>query len=362
MRAVVVTLVVLVLVAAGLFLLRDTLFAPEPEVATAPPPPAPVPEPAPAPADPAPDPAVAKLEQEAERFVEQLVEPDPEPVEAVEADHFVSPRQSISLLPEDAVVETTPADLLADPSVSPDTPITVVREAEEIEYVTPEQIIADAGGDMDAEIRVLEGEKVRETTVREVLERHADAPDRPISVVRTTRYYEKTTPRELAADESVDPDQPVSVIKERYAMESATVAELLSSEISTDEEPIDEDTVFYVRTVRPGDDQGIWGIIQHGLIENFAQGVAVQRGETLDTYRVDIPRDADERLSDRSSSFLGRMIHEKTVQSFVYNFKRGEMGRNPDVVNPGQEILIVRFAPNELIDIYKHFVQGTGAS
>jgi hypothetical protein len=32
------------------------------------------------------------------------------------------------------------------------------------------------------------------------------------------------------------------------------------------------------------------------------------------------------------------------------------MGQNPDMIRPGQELLIVRFTPEELVAIYKHFV------
>ena len=36
------------------------------------------------------------------------------------------------------------------------------------------------------------------------------------------------------------------------------------------------------------------------------------------------------------------------------------MGRNPDQIFPGHEIIIVDFAPEELIGIYKHFVNERG--
>ena len=68
---------------------------------------------------------------------------------------------------------------------------------------------------------------------------------------------------------------------------------------------------------------------------------------------------ADEVLADDSSSYLGRLIHTKSRDSYVYNYKTHRMGRNPDVLYPGQEIVIVKFNPDELIGIYKHFV-GSG--
>jgi len=120
------------------------------------------------------------------------------------------------------------------------------------------------------------------------------------------------------------------------------------------------DSIFYVRTVRNTDDQGIWGIIHDGIMTNFAQGMAIRRGKEVNTYKVDIPRDADELLQDRTSSYLGKLIHRKAAESYVYNFKKNRMGKNPDQVLPGQEIVIINFEPEELIGIYKHFVAKQG--
>ncbi len=48
------------------------------------------------------------------------------------------------------------------------------------------------------------------------------------------------------------------------------------------------------------------------------------------------------------------------MRSYVYNYKQNRMGRNPDYVAPGQEIVIINFEPGELISIYKHFASGQG--
>lgn len=114
-------------------------------------------------------------------------------------------------------------------------------------------------------------------------------------------------------------------------------------------------SLFYVRTVRESDVHGVWGIVQEGLINNFAHGVLLRDGEKSATYRVQIPHDADELLADRSSSYLGRLIYHKTRESYVFNFKQNRMGRNPDRVRPGQEIVIINFSNAELIEIYRRF-------
>ncbi len=297
----------------------------------------------------------SQVEDQAQAFVAKLTETQAEPVPAKSADHFVSKDQVISLLPESIIERTTPKDIERNPALGPDTPITVIRETEQVETTTPERIIAEAGGDLDKKVKVLEQGEVRELTVREVLQRYTDNPDEPISVVKTVQYFEVTTPAELARDETLAPDQELKIITKPYRLESATVAELLARE-----GPYNPDSLFYVRTIRETDDQGIWGIIYDGILTNFAQGMAIRRGKEVNTYKVDIPRDADELLEGQYSSFLGKLIQRKTMESHVYNFNKNRMGRNPDRIIPGQEIVIINFEPEELIGIYKHFVAGQG--
>jgi hypothetical protein len=295
------------------------------------------------------------VESQAKAYISKLTETQADPIPAKNADHFVSKDQIISLLPESAIEFTTPKDLARNPALKPDTPITVIREAEQIETVTPEKIIAESGGDLEKIIKILDGDEVRELTVREVLQRYAANPDQPISVVKTIQYFEITTPGEIALDKTLAPDQELRIITEPYRLEAATIAELLMREGK-----YNPDSIFYVRTVRDTDDQGIWGIIHDGIMTNFAQGMAIRRGKEVNTYKVDIPRDADELLQDRTSSFLGKLIHRKTAESYVYNFKKNRMGKNPDQVIPGQEIVIIKFEAEELIGIYTHFVAEQG--
>jgi len=295
------------------------------------------------------------VESQAKAYITKLTETQAEPVPAKNADHFVSKDQIISLLPESTIEFTTPKDLARNPALKPDTPITVIREAEQIETVTPEKIIAEAGGDLNKIVKIVDGDEIRELTVREVLQRYAANPDQPISVVKTIQYFEITTPGEIAQDKTLAPDQELRIITKPYRLEAATIAELLMREGK-----YNPDSIFYVRTVRDTDDQGIWGIIHDGIMTNFAQGMAIRRGKEVNTYKVDIPRDADELLQDRTSSFLGKLIHRKAAESYVYNFKKNRMGRNPDQVLPGQEIVIINFEPEELIGIYKHFVAKQG--
>ena len=410
MRGTLSFLALVAAVAAGLYFLARSN-GPEPDTApveTA----APSTDPEPGAATP--DPA-ATIEEEAKQYVETLTEPAPQPVPVDRADHFVPPEQEISLVPEN-VIERVPVRALAgDETLEADTPVTVVRETEQIETATPEQLIAAAGGDLEATVQVLvepeqraveapgsvpataeppagaqaggdAGTPVRvvvgpeqsgtgtdgdagtegsieapddaapyeQVTVRELLDRMLADPGKPISIVKKVRHFEVTTLGDLLEGEE-DPDAVLTVITQPYRIEAATLADLMQKQM--DEHP---DSVFYVRTVRPADRQGIWGIIHSGLVHNFARGMAIRRGEQVETYTVDIPPEADEVRHDRSSSYLGRLIHRKTRESFVYNFRENRMGRNPDSIYPGQEIVIINFEPAELIAIYKHFTGGQG--
>ena len=306
----------------------------------------------------------AEAEAEAKEYVETLTATAPQTIPVDKADHFVTPERVISLVPEDTIESVSVDRLAGDESLSADTPITVVREVEQVENAVAEQLIADAGGNLDKVLRVqvtyedsqdesgprvVEEGDVERITVREALERIRTEPDKPLPVIRTVRYFDVMTLKELL-DGAADEDAFLSVVTQPYRIESATLADLLQRQQA--ENP---DSIFYLHTVLPTDVQGIWGIVHFGIIDNFARGMAFRRGEDIETYTVRIPRHADERLADRSSSFLGLMIDRKTKDSYVYNFRDSRMGRNPDRIFPGQELVIINFQPEELRAIYRHF-------
>ena len=374
---------------------------------------------------------------EAKRYVETLAATTPPTIPVDKADHFVTQDSVVTLVPEDSIESTTVGDLADDGTLTPETPITIVREVEQIETAVPEQLIADSGGDLDQPLRIVvkyddtqvigepsstdenaaeqeettqgviaedtrepsattqniiaedtsepsattqnviaedtsepsaatqnvaaadtsaqgTGERsgVEQITVRDALERMRTEPEKPLSIVRTVRHFEVMTLRELL-DSEEDDDAFLKVVLQPYRIEAATLADLLRLHATRS-----PDTISYLHTVQPTDEQGIWGIVHFGLIENFARGMAVRRGEEIETYTVQIPRDADERLEDQSSSFLGKLIDRKTKESYVYNFRENRMGRNPDTIFPGQEIVIINFEPGELEAIYEHFADG----
>ncbi len=291
------------------------------------------------------------LEKEAREYVREITELKAQPLAADSADNFVQRDQTIQLLPTRKADTITPEKLLADPSLKPETPLTIIKDVDRIEIVTIEKLREMYGRTPEKQIRILDGSQAKVTSVGALLAEHGGAPDTAVTVVKKVEEIQSTTAQELAADSALDPNQPIRVLRGRQALDAATVAELM---MGSDDSGTD--AIYYVRTVKETDAQGIWGIIQYGLIDNFGRGIAIRRGEDISTYRVDIPRSADEMVNGRNSSFLGQLIFEKSQHSYIYNLEQGRMGRNPDMIRPGQELLIIRFTADELVDIYKHFV------
>ena len=297
--------------------------------------------------------SAADAERHAKAFVDKLKKSASTSLSATNADHFVSSRQAIKINAKRIVEELSLKDLKLDNTLRQHTPITLIKEVPQIDLSSPEKLIADAAGNLEKKIQILAGDEVQTVSVREALKRHGSAGS-AVSVVKVMEYLEPTTLSELLAQAPSSSEgwgHMVRVIKGRYRPEVARVADLLAGI-----KGVTEDSVFYVHSVRDGDTQGVWGIIHDGLIQNFARGMAIRRGEDIDTYKVHIPQDADEREADNSSSFLGRLIDDKARNSVVYNFRLGRMSRDPDYIAPGNEIVIINFSPDELVSIYKHFL------
>lgn len=294
------------------------------------------------------------LKQEAESYIQEITETEQTPVTANQANDFMTGDQKISLGGKQKIESIKAGELLSTEGLDKNTPITIVTEQQQIENVNVAKILQESGGKLDQTVSVLDEGKIVEKSVEQIIAEHDR--DEQIPIVKKIEQYEIKTPAEILADSSISEDQTLRIIKEPYRIETTTVDELLMGQ-----EGMDEDNVFYVRNVSGDDDQGIWGIVHNGLIENFASGIALRRGETIKKYRIMIPEDADEMINDTSSSYLGQLIQKKTSESFVYNFKQGKMGRNPDLIYPGQEIIIIRFSAEELIGIYQHFVKNVNS-
>ena len=310
------------------------------------------------------------LEQEAKEHVADLTNDTAGTIDIESADGFVSGDQSLSLNQGQKPESTSIGELAADDSLSPDSPVTLVRENQQIEVVSlaslmeqtkrpsnpcieesvPEKEQTEVN--LEKKIRVFENGEVIEVPLSELIAKYNNNLEQEISVVTEVEHHEVTTKEGIIQHSGLDKDQEIKVIKQRYGPETATIDELLGGE------KFEEDNrIYYVRNVQTADAQGIWGIIHDGLVKNFACGIALKRGEGIKKYQVDIPTNSDELRQDSSSSFLGQMIDKKTAESHVYNRDKGKMGADPNIVYPEQEIVIVGFMPEELVAIYQHFVE-----
>ncbi len=297
------------------------------------------------------------LAKEAEFFVAELTETTVEPLDVDRIDHFISGNQTLSLVPSDSVETTTLRALMEEDSgLLANTPITRVKEVEQVEIVSRERLFAFAAGELSTTVRVMVDDDIVARTVDDILLTHNDPAAGPIRLIKTARYYEITNLGDLQSDTSLSPDDTIRVIRKPYRLETATVERLLGPSIHTG-----SDTLYYVRTVTADDNQGIWGIVHDALVGNFAQGIALRRGTDIDTFKVTIPGRADEPTQDDKSSFLGHLIHQKVSTSYAYDFKTSQMSRNPDGIRPGEQIVIIEFTAEELISIYQRFAGGNPA-
>ena len=289
------------------------------------------------------------LDAEARRYIRDLTSARSQPILASHADHFVGGNQRLTIASLGDLRTTSLAELSNSDSLDPNMPLTIVRESEKLVPLKAEAFTTSSASQLAKPIRIVLANKVVEVPVHEALTKLAASPE-PIQVVETVRRLEATTLAKLTAEGVLTRRQKIEVLTRTAEGREQRINELLGKLKA--QKPR---SIFYVRTVQPSDVQGIWGIIQSGLIDNFALGMAVRRGESVDRYRVDIPRDADEPLADASSSFLGRLIHSKTSASTVVNVQEGRIVTDPNFIQPGQQIVIVDFSGAELVAIYRHF-------
>jgi len=173
----------------------------------------------------------------------------------------------------------------------------------------------------------------------------------------------------VAIEKTSDPEPPVKTesVTAQSAQDAVTetqsvnkkVAENLSEnnriklrELLSDTES-DKKRIFYLHAVNVSDEQGIWGIIQQGLMGTFSKGITLSQANG--EVKALIPQDADEILDSKQSSFLGRLLNNKVLTTYVYNYEQGYIGKNPDVIQPGQQLIIVTFTEDELMSVYQHF-------
>ena len=293
-----------------------------------------------------------EIEREAVKRIEDLKGELSEPVDLKRADHFVDAKTVLSKK-DRRIITTTPKTLLEDLPAGARSEIKVLIEEEKTTITTPRELLNNRTIHPDTPIRILKEDGIiMETTPRKLMADPSITPDTPIKIIEKVEKVIVTTPEELQKT-ALGPDTPIMVIVEKPG-ETLTLSQLLP-----EERDLGKDT-FYVHAVTREDVQGIWGILQHGLMDQFLKGVPMATEEGFPEKKVltlKIPEDADEPHESGYSSFLGTVLVRKTKESYVYNYSKGLMGKNPDRISPGQELVISRFTKKELVEIYKHFSQ-----
>lgn len=293
-----------------------------------------------------------RLQQEADTFIENLA-PSPAEDQVVtiteQQDEFVRHDGTIAI-PKLERRDTTIAELIKDKNLEDDTPIT-------LEY--------------------LETEETR-TTLRE-LDESIEDKTRRITLEDADGHRREVPLADLLNDKSLDPSAPITVISEHKRTEQTTAGELAASGLSPSQEvtatitqgvqelsvkdivqsgELPDNAMFYLHRVTERDRQGLWGIIQSGLIQRFRQGLALEGiAPNKELVRVTIPADADEPLPTGLSSFLGKILDQKVKSSYIYNFYTNTMGHDPDLIFPGQQLILIHFSPEELKRIYLFFAE-----
>ena len=293
-------------------------------------------------------------ENEASAFVDNLA---PERQQAITIneyqDQFVR-ADSIIALPRLEERVTTLEKLMADDSLEDDTPLTLNYIEESCEQTT----ISDIGKreeDHIAPITVITGSGEEITAPLTDLLKRNDI-DETVTEIRRENKQRQLMAGKLA-DSGIASDQEMNVTINRGVQEIA-IKDIFGDDIDM----MTDNSLLYLHRVTEADRQGLWGIVQTGLIEIFRRGMHLEGLGRQSTVSVIIPPDADEPLPDGFSSFLGKILDGKVSVSYVYNFKTNSMGRDPNLVYPGQQLILIRFSPDELRDIYMYFAERRGQS
>lgn len=287
---------------------------------------------------------------EAEAFVESLARPKDENVVINEnRDEFVRP-DGIILLPSLEERTTTLSELRKDRTLSDDTELTL-RYSERQETRTTLKETAEVSDDHMAKITIetQDGETITDRLTN-LLQRDDLDQEAPITLVEERQITREMTAGELDETE-IDADIPLDVTINRGTQE------IVISDI-IDTEQMADNSLLYLHRVTKRDKQGLWGIVQSGLIQRFRRGLQLEGlGSPGKTFRVEIPPDADEPLPSGLSSYLGRVLNRKVMTSYVYNFTTDTMGRDPNLIHPGQQLILIEFTQQELRDIYQFFAE-----
>lgn len=292
------------------------------------------------------------MEEEASTFVDNLA---PKPGEEKTVTVTVTEQQGEFVRHDGTIAipkleqrQTTVGELLEDESLEDDTPLTL--QYTEIQKQTTTLDDLDAATEDKTEVIILEQEDGtrRQAPLADLMNDKSLDKSAAVTVITETEHTRQTTAGDLA-ESGIEPSQNVTATINR-GVEELSIKDI----VQTGELP--DNALFYLHRVTERDRQGLWGIIQSGLIQRFRQGLMLEGiAPNKDLVRVTIPADADEPLPTGLSSFLGKVLNNKVETSYIYNFTTRAMGHDPDLIHPGQQLILIHFSPDELKKIYLFF-------
>jgi len=288
-------------------------------------------------------------EQEANAFVDTLAKHQDQSITINEHnDQFVR-HDSVIALPDLEHRMTSIDELLADPNLTADTPLTL-HYTTTVEQLTTLAELSDKYEDQTVVLTIIDqnGQTYSKPLFELLSQKDVDLTA-PITLITQQKHSLQTTLAELANIKDIDHKDPV-VVTINHGIQELSVKEIIQSGDMPD------NALFYLHRVTEDDLQGLWGIIQSGLIDKFRQGVHIDGiSPNKDTVRAVIPADADEKLTSGLSSFLGKILTQKVNSSYIYNFSTHTMNHDPNLVYPGQQLIMIHFSPEELKQIYQFF-------
>ena len=289
-----------------------------------------------------------RIQQEAKQFVQNLSPAPSQPVTIKEhEDQFVR-TDSLIHIPELQQRTTTPQALLNDKTLSDSQALTLDFTTQQDTPTTLAQLIKTIDDQtMPITIVTQDGQHITAPLV-DIIQQGKIALDAPIILKTRHTHHLKTTLKKLKTL-NIAPEQPV-----RATLEKGKQTLKLSALIPQAKDK--SGSLFYLHRVTAQDKQGLWGIIQSGLIDKFRQGLPIKGiHQNKEIVKAVIPADADEKLPSGMSSFLGKILQNKVKTSYIYNFYTKKMGRDPNLIHPGQQLILIEFSPEELIEIYRYF-------
>lgn len=277
----------------------------------------------------------ADVIKEATQHITALTSPEDTPIDIKSASHFVTAEQLLKLPIAQSDQGVSLQALTGQPAKNAPQGIALIAD-----NITTDTAVASPTADIGAQIDA--NETATNTTLA--------------TVASSSFAVETSTGLKTQQPTATALTQQVLIVGQTTSrpLHITNTGEIRLKEL-LDQPEKSKNQLFYLHAVRDTDKQGLWGIIQYALIDTFTNGITLPNKQHAVT--AEIPTDADERLHDSRSSFLGHVLQNKVDETYVYNYAKGSLGQNPDLITPGQQLVIVTFSEEELIQIYDYFVQ-----